>query len=120
MTVDLMDLSAFWRKSVCCVLLAGKIAQAGGIEKSEPFFIEGLLPSRSQPASEAEMLSGIFNRQLQDGAQPRFDALPQRESTHARELFELRNQPKRSNSWHDCTAWDTLDVIIHSLPSTSA
>jgi HD-like signal output (HDOD) protein len=43
MTVDLMDLQAFWRKSVRCALLAGKIAKAGGIEESERFFIEGLL-----------------------------------------------------------------------------
>lgn len=43
MTVDLMDLPAFWRKSVRCAILAGKIAKATGIEESERFFIEGLL-----------------------------------------------------------------------------
>ena len=43
MTVSLMDLPAFWRKSVLCALLAGKIAKAGGIKESERFFIEGLL-----------------------------------------------------------------------------
>lgn len=40
---NLMDLPAFWRKSVLCALLAGKIAKASGIEESERFFIEGLL-----------------------------------------------------------------------------
>jgi HD-like signal output (HDOD) protein len=43
MTVDLMDLQTFWRKSVRCALLAGKIAKANGIEENERFFIEGLL-----------------------------------------------------------------------------
>ncbi len=43
MTSDLMDLPAYWRKSVLCALLAGKIAKACGIEDSERFFIEGLL-----------------------------------------------------------------------------
>jgi len=43
MTAELMDLPAFWRKSVLCALLAGKIAKASGIEDSERFFIEGLL-----------------------------------------------------------------------------
>jgi HD-like signal output (HDOD) protein len=43
MTVDLMDLQTFWRKSVRCALLAGKIAKAHGIEENERFFIEGLL-----------------------------------------------------------------------------
>jgi HD-like signal output (HDOD) protein len=43
MTSDLMDLSAFWRKSVLCALLAGKIAKDNGTEESERFFIEGLL-----------------------------------------------------------------------------
>ena len=43
MTANLMDLPAFWRKSVLCALLAGKIAKASGIEESERFFIEGLL-----------------------------------------------------------------------------
>jgi len=43
MTADLMDLPAFWRKSVLCALLAGKIAKVCGIENSERFFIEGLL-----------------------------------------------------------------------------
>jgi HD-like signal output (HDOD) protein len=43
MTVQIMDLSAYWRKSVLCALMAGKIAKACGIEDSERFFIEGLL-----------------------------------------------------------------------------
>ncbi|MEK7235383.1 MAG: HDOD domain-containing protein [Nitrospirota bacterium] len=43
MTSDLMDLPAYWRKSVLCALMAGKIAKASGIEDSERFFIEGLL-----------------------------------------------------------------------------
>ena len=43
MTANLMDLPAFWRKSVLCALLAGKIAKASGIKESERFFIEGLL-----------------------------------------------------------------------------
>ena len=42
MTADLMDLPAFWRKSVRCALLARKIAQAIDVEESERFFIEGL------------------------------------------------------------------------------
>ncbi len=43
MTVQIMDLSAYWRKSVLCALMAGKIAKACGIEDSERFFIEGLM-----------------------------------------------------------------------------
>lgn len=43
MTAGLMDLPAFWRKSVLCALMAGKIAKASGIMESERFFIEGLL-----------------------------------------------------------------------------
>ncbi|MBS0170649.1 MAG: HDOD domain-containing protein [Nitrospira sp.] len=43
MTVQIMDLSAYWRKSVLCALMAGKVAKACGIEDSERFFIEGLL-----------------------------------------------------------------------------
>lgn len=43
MTAEIMDLPAFWRKSVLCALLAGKIAKASGIEASERFFIIGLL-----------------------------------------------------------------------------
>lgn len=43
MTVQIMDLSAYWRKSVLCALMAGKIAKACGVEDSERFFIEGLL-----------------------------------------------------------------------------
>lgn len=43
MTSDIMDLSAYWRKSVLSALMAGKIAKACGIEDSERFFIEGLL-----------------------------------------------------------------------------
>jgi HD-like signal output (HDOD) protein len=43
MPVQLMDVSKFWRKSVFCALLAGKIAKSCGIDNSERFFIEGLL-----------------------------------------------------------------------------
>ncbi|MDP1769404.1 MAG: HDOD domain-containing protein [Nitrospirota bacterium] len=43
MTSNLMDLSAYWHKSVLCALMAGKIAKASGIEDSERFFIAGLL-----------------------------------------------------------------------------
>lgn len=43
MTANLMNLPAFWRKSVLCALLAGKIVKASGIEESERFFVEGLL-----------------------------------------------------------------------------
>ena len=38
-----MDLSAYWRKSILCALMAAKIAKACGIRDSERFFIEGLL-----------------------------------------------------------------------------
>ena len=43
MTMQLMDVSMFWRKSVLCALLAGRIAKSSGIVDSERFFIEGLL-----------------------------------------------------------------------------
>lgn len=43
MTTEVMDLSAYWRKSMLSALMAGKIAKACGIEDSERFFIEGLL-----------------------------------------------------------------------------
>jgi HD-like signal output (HDOD) protein len=43
MTVQLMDGPMFWRKSVLCALLAGKIAKSCSINDSERFFIEGLL-----------------------------------------------------------------------------
>lgn len=43
MTTEVMDLSAFWRKSIVCALMAAKIAKACGIRDSERFFIEGLL-----------------------------------------------------------------------------
>jgi HD-like signal output (HDOD) protein len=43
MPIQLMDVPMFWRKSVLCALLAGKIAKSCGIEDSERFFIEGLL-----------------------------------------------------------------------------
>ncbi|MFO0707312.1 MAG: HDOD domain-containing protein [Nitrospira sp.] len=43
MTADLMDVPAYWRKSVLCALLASKIAKACGIDDTERFFIEGLL-----------------------------------------------------------------------------
>lgn len=43
MTMQLMDMPMFWRKSVLCALLAGRIAKSRGIEDSERLFIEGLL-----------------------------------------------------------------------------
>lgn len=43
MTSNIMDLSAYWRKSVLSALMAGRIAKACSIEDSERFFIEGLL-----------------------------------------------------------------------------
>ncbi len=43
MTSEIMDLSAYWRKSVLSALMAGGIAKACSIEDSERFFIEGLL-----------------------------------------------------------------------------
>ena len=43
MTTEVMDLSAYWRKSILCALMAAKIAKACGIRDSERFFIDGLL-----------------------------------------------------------------------------
>ncbi len=43
MPIQFMDVTTFWRKSVLCALLAGRIAKSCGIEDSERFFIEGLL-----------------------------------------------------------------------------
>jgi len=43
MTTEIMDLSAYWRRSVLSALMAGKIAKACNIDDSERFFIEGLL-----------------------------------------------------------------------------
>jgi HD-like signal output (HDOD) protein len=43
MTLQLMDMPMFWRKSVFCALLAARIAKSCAIEDSERFFIEGLL-----------------------------------------------------------------------------
>lgn len=43
MPIQLMDVPTFWRKSVLCALLAGKIAKSCGLEESERFFIAGLL-----------------------------------------------------------------------------
>jgi HD-like signal output (HDOD) protein len=43
MPIQLMDVSMFWRKSVLCALLAGKIAKSCNIDDSERYFIEGLL-----------------------------------------------------------------------------
>ncbi len=43
MPIQLMDVPMFWRKSVLCALLAGKIATSCGLDDSERFFIEGLL-----------------------------------------------------------------------------
>jgi HD-like signal output (HDOD) protein len=43
MPIQLMDVSTFWRKSVLCALLAGKIAKSCDSADSERYFIEGLL-----------------------------------------------------------------------------
>ena len=43
MTVELMDLQIYWRKSALCALLADKISRSIGLIESERFFIEGLL-----------------------------------------------------------------------------
>ena len=43
MTMQLMDMPMFWRKSVLCALLAARIAKSCAIDDSERFFIEGLL-----------------------------------------------------------------------------
>jgi len=43
MTAELVDLAAFWRKSVLCALLGGKLAKMSGIEDSERFFVNGLM-----------------------------------------------------------------------------
>ena len=43
MTSELMDVPAYWRKSVLGALLGSKIAKACGIDDTERFFIEGLL-----------------------------------------------------------------------------
>ncbi|MEQ1845467.1 MAG: HDOD domain-containing protein [Nitrospira sp.] len=43
MPIQLMDVPKFWRKSVLCALLAGKIAKSCSINDSERFFVEGLL-----------------------------------------------------------------------------
>jgi HD-like signal output (HDOD) protein len=43
MPIQLMDVPTFWRKSVLCALLAGKIAKSCNLEDSERFFIAGLL-----------------------------------------------------------------------------
>jgi HD-like signal output (HDOD) protein len=71
MTIQLMDGPKFWRKSVLCALLAGKMAKSCGVDDSERFFIEGLLrdighlvlyqtvPQRAQSALvEADYLDG--------------------------------------------------------------
>ena len=71
MTIQLMDAKKYWRKSVLCALLAGKIAKSCGIADSERFFVEGLLrdighlvlyrsvPERAQSALiEADYLDG--------------------------------------------------------------
>ncbi len=49
MPIQLMDVSMFWRKSVLCALLAGKIAKSCGLEDSERFFIAGLLRDHRPP-----------------------------------------------------------------------
>lgn len=43
MTMQLMDMPMFWKKSVLGALLAGRIAKSCGINDSERVFIEGLL-----------------------------------------------------------------------------
>jgi len=43
MPIQLMEVSTFWRKSVLCALLAGKISKSCGLEDSERFFIAGLM-----------------------------------------------------------------------------
>ena len=73
MTIQLMDAKKYWRKSVLCALLAGKIAKSCGIADSERFFVEGLLrdighlvlyrsvPERAQSALiEADYLDGAL------------------------------------------------------------
>lgn len=73
MTIQLMDAKKYWRKSVLCALLAGKIAKSSGIADSERFFVEGLLrdighlvlyrtvPQRAQSALiEADYLDGAL------------------------------------------------------------
>ncbi|MCP9453701.1 MAG: HDOD domain-containing protein [Nitrospira sp.] len=40
--VSLMDVAKFWRKSLLCALLAGKIAAASGIDQSERLYVAGL------------------------------------------------------------------------------
>jgi len=73
MTSDLMDLSAYWRKSVLCALMAGKIAKSCGVEDAERFFIEGLLrdighlvlyQTVPQRAQSALVEAGHFGAQL--------------------------------------------------------
>ena len=41
--IQLMDAAKFWKRSVLCALLTGKIARSCGIKDSERFFVEGLL-----------------------------------------------------------------------------
>ena len=43
MTAELMDLEGFWRKSVLCAIVGGKLAKKSGIDDSERFFVEGLM-----------------------------------------------------------------------------
>ena len=43
MTAGLIDLPAFWRKSLLCALVAEKIAKASGADDSERSFVLGLL-----------------------------------------------------------------------------
>lgn len=73
MTIQLMDVPMFWRKSVLCALLAGKIAKSCGIDDSERFFVEGLLRDIGhlvlyltvpQRALSALVEAGTLNRSL--------------------------------------------------------
>ncbi|MCP9438607.1 MAG: HDOD domain-containing protein [Nitrospira sp.] len=42
MPACLMDVAKFWRKSLLCALLAGKIAESSGLDHSERFYVAGL------------------------------------------------------------------------------
>ncbi|MGQ0556291.1 MAG: HDOD domain-containing protein [Nitrospiraceae bacterium] len=73
MTIQFMDVPIFWRKSVLCALLAGKIAKSCGIEDSERFFVKGLLrdighlvlyQTVPQRALSALVEAGTLNRSL--------------------------------------------------------
>lgn len=42
MPANLMDVAKFWRKSLLCAFLAGKIAESSGLDHSERFYVAGL------------------------------------------------------------------------------